>query len=210
MKHCEICHVSPGVVETPIGEGSALACWPCAHAEIGDENVPVYPTDREAEARRLATVAAFEAAVRPCMNYLRGVALRFTRNPTDADDVLQEALTKAFLAWGTFDASREAQPWLSVIVVRCFISEWRRWGRRADRPTAVADRWDDATHEHEAWAAYVDAQKAIASLSPDHRAVLELAMVGTPYEEIASRLDVPVGTVMSRLHRARTRVEALL
>jgi RNA polymerase sigma-70 factor, ECF subfamily len=215
MTVCTRCSAAPGVVETPVGEGSEKMCWTCAHAEIGDESVPVEPADRERETRRQVTVAAFEASVRPALGYLRGVALRLTRNEADADDVLQEALMRALKAWPMFEqrTERETGAWLSVIVKRCFVDEWRKLGRRAERPNVDQERIAESFHAEEdagAWSDYIDAQRAIARLSPDHRDVLELAMIGTPYEEIASRLGVPVGTVMSRLYRARRTVEASL
>lgn len=154
----------------------------------------------------MAVLAAFDEAVRPCLPYLRVVALRLTRNDADADDVVQEALVKAFLAWDAFDPTRESRRWLSVILKRCFIDEWRRRGRREVAGLDV----ELLPSQREAWGDYIDAQRAIEKLGPDQRSVLEMAMVGASYEEIADRLEVPIGTVMSRLFRARRAVEASL
>lgn len=215
LTNCEKCNSAPGVVETPVGDGCWKMCWSCAHAEVGDSDALVYPLDQARENRRLASIAAFEEAIRPCLKRLRVAALRLTRNDADADDVLQEALIRAMEAWPRFDqrSAHETGGWLSVIVSRCFVDEWRRLGRRADRPNSGDDRMAERLHAEEnasAWSDYIDAERAIERLAPHHRDVLELAMIGTPYEEIASTLKIPVGTVMSRLHRARRAVEAAL
>lgn len=198
---CAHCGAGSGVVEVPVGEGSERLCWPCVGLE---------PEDDQREAERVATLKEFDRSVRPFLAVLRRIALRLTRNAADADDVVQDALVKAMIAWPNFKCLSEQKTgaWLAVILKRCFVDQWRRQTR--DPGTKYYVDVAIVPEHAEAWAEYIDAQRAIERLDGDQRNVLELAMIGVPYHEIASRLAIPLGTVMSRLYRARRVVEALL
>ncbi|HSQ61398.1 MAG TPA: RNA polymerase sigma factor [Acidobacteriota bacterium] len=145
------------------------------------------------------------------------LARRILRVHEDADDALQEAYVKAFRALDRFEPGRAFAPWFLTIVARTALSALRQGSRRAavslDDPAPegsvpLAERVADPNEDPKDRDHRLLAERAFASLSDEHRAVLALR-VGSDlsYAEIAAALEVPVGTVMSRLARAR---EALL
>lgn len=159
---------------------------------------------------------AFDELVRRTRRPAYRLARRITRNHEDADDVVQESYVKAYRALARFDATRAFGPWFLTIVARSALSQLRERARRATVPldepgaegTTLAERIPDASTDMAAKQRLMDAEEALATLSDEQRSVLALRVDGDlPYAEIASALDIPVGTVMSRLARAR---EALL
>lgn len=145
--------------------------------------------------------------------FVYSVAYRLTGNADDAQDLVQEVLLRVRRGLATYRPGT-MEGWLSRITTNAFLDDVRRRRRRpvealddrpdeAGAPAPAADEVLVATRLGE------DVQAAIRALAPDHRAVLVLAdVVGLGYAEIAEALDVPVGTVRSRLHRARARVRA--
>jgi RNA polymerase sigma-70 factor (ECF subfamily) len=130
--------------------------------------------------------------------------------------VVQDSYVKAYRALPRFDLSRTFGPWFLTIVARTALSWIRQGARRAtvplDEPGAegitLADRLPDVTLDPAGQQSLLDVERALERLSEEHRSILALRVEGDlPYAEIASALDIPVGTVMSRLARAR---EALL
>jgi len=161
-------------------------------------------------------IDAFDELVRRTRRPAYRLARRITRNHEDADDVVQESYVKAYRALSRFDSNRAFQPWFLTIVARSALSQIRSRARRATVPldepgadgTTLADRIPDVALDPVARQRLMDAEEALASLPDDQRAILALRVDGDlPYAEIASALEIPVGTVMSRLARAR---EALL
>lgn len=166
-----------------------------------------------------ARAAAFRDQVEPEIPVMLRVALNLTRNPHDAEDLVQESLIRAFRALGTFDG-RHPRAWLLTIVRHTHLNMNRR-----KRPDAVAD-WDALGEPRPAFGSAVpvsaeqshldrtlDArlEQALASLDPRFRAVVVLVDANDlSYAEAAAVLGVPVGTVMSRLSRARNRLRTLL
>lgn len=136
---------------------------------------------------------------------MRRYARALTRDEQDADDVVQEAMVRAIERRRTFDPKRDRQRWLLAIVHNVFVSTRRRIAaeeRRNDRLAHTLLPHADLDHEHRVRLAAVS--RAFESLSGAHRAVLHLVAVeGLSYQEAADILDIPVGTVMSRLARAR-------
>lgn len=174
------------------------------------------PAAHEGGADFVSTYRAHERA-------LRGVAMRLTHNPADAADLVQEAAMRALAAWPRFEAGTNAKAWLLRILTNTFITGYRkrrraqRFGveRAADTLRALYGRDED--HAPAPLAAEVDAQladpvvAALAELAPTYRDVVERAdLGGQSYRDIADALDVPVGTVMSRLFRARRHLEGRL
>jgi len=145
------------------------------------------------------------------------LARRILHVHEEADDALQEAYVKAFRALDRFDTGRAFAPWFLTIVARTALSALRQGARHAavslDDPAPegnvpLAERIADPAHDADEREFRLRAERAFDALSEEHRAVLALR-VGSDlsYAEIAAALDLPVGTVMSRLARAR---EALL
>ena len=160
---------------------------------------------------------AFAEVVRRVQRPAYRLALRITRHAEDADDVVQESLVKAYQALDRFQLGRALSPWILTIVARTALSLLRQGKRRAaaslDDPgpegqPSLAERSADPTADPAVWERRLDVERAFARLSEEHRVILALRVeADLPYALIAETLDVPVGTVMSRLARAR---EALM
>jgi RNA polymerase sigma-70 factor, ECF subfamily len=152
------------------------------------------------------------------LEVLYRVARRMTRNPGEAEDLVQDALVRAYRGFDGFDG-RYPRAWLLTILRNTHINRLRK--RRPDLlddevaqrvPAPGADGRQDGTSEralHDEFDPLV--RDALAALSANHRAVITLVdLDGLSYQEAAEVLGVPVGTVMSRLHRARRKVRAEL
>jgi RNA polymerase sigma-70 factor, ECF subfamily len=160
----------------------------------------------------------FREQVLPELDVMYRVALRLTRSPAEAEDLVQDALVRAYRGFDGFDG-RYPRAWLLTIVRNTHINSLRK--RRPDLldaevaqrlPAPGADGRQDGTSEralHDDFDPLV--RDALRSLSANHRAVIALVdLDGLSYKEAADVLGVPVGTVMSRLHRARRKVRARL
>ena len=136
---------------------------------------------------------------------MRRYARALARDRQDADDVVQDALVRAIERDATYDPGRSRRRWLLAIVHNVFVSGLRRRmaeRRRDDRFAEAEAAHCDAAQEHHARLA--DIARGFAALPEHQRAVLHLTAVeGFSYQECADLLNVPVGTVMSRLARAR-------
>ena len=154
---------------------------------------------------------AFGEIVRRYQRAVYRVAYGLTRNAHDADDLAQETFVRAYQAIGRFRVGEPLYPWLSRIAVNLAYSLFRR---RRRRPETALEPMLEAGHQ---WAAEDDPvedsesrergrhlEESLGQLSAEHQAVLVLRVVeGLSYDEIAKTLSVPIGTVMSRLSRAR-------
>lgn len=155
---------------------------------------------------------AFERYVLPEIEVLLRVAHSLTRNHAEAEDLVQDTLLRAYRGIGGFDG-RHPRAWLLTILRNTHINRNRR--RRPELlrdPDAAADRMISAA-SNERTDAVIDDEigaeiiRALESLDEPFRRVVELVDIdGLSYAEAAEVLDVPVGTVMSRLHRARSRI----
>jgi len=141
---------------------------------------------------------------------LRRYALVLTRDPSDAEELVHEALLRAYEKRASFRAGSALRLWLLAIVHNCFVDGIRR--RRADRNAlAIASRLT-ATHQpapQEHHVRLLQLRQSLMALPEDQRAALHLvAIEGLSYQDAASTLGIPVGTLMSRLGRARTALRA--
>ena len=156
---------------------------------------------------------------------LYSAALRMTRNPADAEDVVQETFLKAYRAYDSFEEGTNLKAWLYRILTNTYINRYRKQQRRPaevelgelqdlylyrrlGEPSGAAE-----SAEKEVLDQFVDTDiiEALESL-PDHfrMPVLLADVEGFSYKEIAAILDVPIGTVMSRLHRGRKALQRKL
>jgi RNA polymerase sigma-70 factor, ECF subfamily len=167
----------------------------------------------------------FEDAAMPFLDSLYNTAYRMARNPQDAEDLIQETYLKAYKYYDKFEEGTNFKAWLFKILKNTFINSYRkkqqvpRQGDFADIEDAFETQVSDEvrrqykTPEELLLDGVLDAdiQRAIRALPPDYRiAVLLADLEDLSYKEIAEVLDVPVGTVMSRLYRGRKRLEASL
>lgn len=155
---------------------------------------------------------AFERYVLPEIEVLLRVAHSLTRNHAEAEDLVQDTLLRAYRGIGGFDG-RHPRAWLLTILRNTHINRNRR--RRPELlrdPDAAVDRMISAASDERTDAVVddevdVEIIRALESLDEPFRRVVELVDIdGLSYAEAAEVLDVPVGTVMSRLHRARSRI----
>ena len=146
-----------------------------------------------------------EEALQVLLPRLRRFARSLAGDPAAADDLVQAALERALRRWGSRDAAA-LQPWLFSILYRQFIDEQRR-GRRWQRLLALLGA-QDAPSAPSPEQIHADRLQlaAFARLPAEQRALLLVAVEGFSYREAADTLGVPIGTVMSRLSRARDRL----
>ncbi len=141
--------------------------------------------------------------LRALLPSLRRFALSLARDPSDADDLVQASLERALSRWSTYRGDAGLKAWLFSILHRRFLDQRRRAGRWQRVLGIFGAEPGIAPSAEETFVARSSLQ-AFNALAVDHRAVLLLVVVeGLGYEEAAQALGVPVGTVMSRLHRAR-------
>ena len=180
------------------------------------------PATTPAAAPGSGTPHDFEQQVRPYLGQLYPAALRMTRNPADAEDLVQDTLTKAYTAFAQFTPGTNLRAWLHKILANTFINTYRK----RKREPAIAPGADPAAdwHAHPLAPAARSAEAealdkitdtsildALRDLPPDFRTAIWLADVeGYPYREVAAMMGTPLGTVMSRLHRARGKLRHTL
>jgi RNA polymerase sigma-70 factor (ECF subfamily) len=161
------------------------------------------------QAAAVAEDAAFEQIVGPLLHPAYDLAWAVLRDRQAAEDAVQEAAVRAWRAFSTLRDEGRARAWfLKIVLNQCRATMRTRWWRSH----LLADRVDGQVVAHDAGADLrVDLERALRSLSRDQRAVLFLAyQMDLPQEEIARILDVRVGTVKSRMHRAVTRLRSAL
>lgn len=169
--------------------------------------------------------ARFEREAMPLLDQLYGAALRMTRNPADAEDVVQEAFAKAFASFHQYRPGTNIKAWLYRILTNTYINMYRKQQRRPqladgedveDWQIARAADHDSVglrSAETEAMELIPDGtvSEALAALNPERRMAVYLADVeGFSYKEIAEIMDTPIGTVMSRINRGRKQLRELL
>ncbi|MBS1265668.1 MAG: ECF RNA polymerase sigma factor SigR [Acidimicrobiaceae bacterium] len=161
----------------------------------------------------LSAEQAFQQYVLPEIDVLGRVALSLTRHSADAEDLVQDTLVRAWKAIGRFDG-RYPRAWLLTIMRNTNLNRVRKrlpeLERNPDEGVSVLETAEPhASAEDEVVDPVFDANvvSALNGLTDDFRQVVELVDVdGLTYAEAAEIMDVPVGTVMSRLHRARRRI----
>jgi len=167
----------------------------------------------------------FDRDVLSLLPSLYGAALRMTRNPADAEDLLQETTLRAYRGFASFQEGTNLKAWLYRILTNSFINTYRKKQREpktVDGPEDL-DEWflfdrigaqsvaRSAEEDVLANIPDADVKEALESIPENFRMAVLLADVeGFSYKEIAEITDVPIGTVMSRLHRGRKALEKAL
>jgi RNA polymerase sigma-70 factor (ECF subfamily) len=175
----------------------------------------------------MADQATFTDQAMEFMPSLYSAALRMTRNPADAEDLVQETYLKAYRGFGSFQEGTNLKAWLYRILTNTFINRYRAAKRRPDE-TDLDDVEDfylyrrlggleearagrSAEDEMMDFFSEAEVKAAVEALPEQFRMAVLLADVeGFSYKEIASILDIPIGTVMSRLHRGRKNLQKRL
>jgi RNA polymerase sigma-70 factor (ECF subfamily) len=162
----------------------------------------------------------FEREALVHLDTLYNVALRLTGSVAEAEDLVQDAVTRAYRSWDRYEPGTNARAWLIAIMRNTFINQFRR-DKRRPRPVgfdsveeySIFETVQDVDPEGRFFRYIVDdeVKRAVQELPEEFRIPLVLSDIeGLSYAEIAEALDLPIGTVKSRLFRARRRLQRRL
>ena len=166
----------------------------------------------------------FERLAMPAVNVLYRQAMRLTNNPDDAQDLVQDTFERGFKAFDSFQQGSNFEAWMTTIERNAYFNQYAKAKRRPKRANGSSGEYDDwdiyAAAEHtseglkSAEQEYLDTfapeeiMSALATLSPERRQVfIDAAIDGKSYQQVADEQGVKIGTVMSRLNRARTQLK---
>ncbi|MHB8905369.1 MAG: sigma-70 family RNA polymerase sigma factor [Melioribacteraceae bacterium] len=165
----------------------------------------------------------FDSEIIPHLNSLKSFALKMTNDTDESEDLIQDTLLKAFRFFDKFEKGTNAKAWLFQIMKNSFINNYRKTTKEPFKvdyddvqnfyETIKSEDVKTQHYENDAFSDVLDDEiaKALSILPDDFRTVVFLSDIeGYTYEEIADFIDCPVGTVRSRLHRARKMLYALL
>lgn len=179
----------------------------------------------ETTSRTQTERSRFNAEAMVHLDALYGGALRLTKNTAEAEDLVQETILRAWERWHQYQVGTNARAWLLRIQTHTFINKCRRKKREREilaaekegrhgsrfRCTDSAKRWSNPEHRMMDRSISPTVRSALEALKPEFRAVVVLSdLQGLSYREIAEAVDCPIGTVMSRLFRARKALRSAL
>ncbi len=165
----------------------------------------------------------FEDEIIPHLDAMYNFALRLTSSPNSAEDLVQDSIVKAFRFFNSYEKGTNAKAWLFRILKNSYINNYRKKSKQPNQvdydevasfyESIRADRTDTSDLEDRMYRDLIDddISNALEDLPEDFRTVVLLCDIEDfTYEEIANMLDVPIGTIRSRLHRGRNLLKSQL